>query len=295
MPKILILGNSAAGFSCAKNLLQNNPDLEITVATLENYPAYKRNLLPDYLSGAVSDKDIFLCGDDFYEKNGIKFLRNAKASRIDTRKNTVALKDNTKLSYDYLVIATGGKIKLPDIPGTNKDGVFSFYSLEDVKNIKQRLMLPGVVCVAGEPKSCAVISQIVAAKDKEVKVISVAPPQGFIPSDKIEWIDSLNLTEIIGDGLELKAVKLSNGKAIGVSLVLFCGNRVPSSEFLKESGIKTDQDYIALDDSLRTNIENIFACGAVCGQRDWDVAAGAGVKVAQNIIQLLERGKIACQ
>jgi len=302
MIKIVIIGNSAAGFSACEALLKNPLEKEITVISQEDAPAYKRNLLVDYLFGNIKEDELFLCPADFYEKNKIKFLKNIKVARVDTKKQAAVLKDNTKINYDYLIIAAGEKAKLPDIPGTSKDGVFSFYNLEDARKIKERLMVADTICVAADATLSQRILEALMPKGKTIKVISRDRPQNFTPTEKTEWIDGFDLTEIIGEGAELKAFKLSNGKAIGTSLVLFAGNYLPSTDFLKETELKTQAGYIIVDQNLRTNFENIFSCGSVCRnennltqQKTWDDAVNEGVLAATNIINLLERGEAPCQ
>ena len=302
MAKIVIIGNSAAGFSCCDTLLKNSQDAQITVISREGYPAYKRNLLIDYLAGDIKEDGLFLCAPDFYEKNKIKFLRNSKVTRIDTKKHSVILKDNNKITYDYLVIATGRKMELPDLPGKTKEGVFTVCDLEDIKKIKERLTFYSEVCITGESKLCLRLCEAISRKDKDIKIVSKPRPDSFIPAEKREWIDNFELTEFIGEGAELKAFKLNNGKAIGASLVLFAADFSPSTEFLKETEIKTIRGYLIVDDAMRTNFENIFACGSVCRKEDslereksWEDAVNEGASVASGIANLLERGKNICQ
>ena len=74
MSKIVIIGNSAAGFSCAEYLAKNSQELEITVISQEDSCAYNRNLLVGYLAGDVKENDLFLCPKDFYENNKINLF-----------------------------------------------------------------------------------------------------------------------------------------------------------------------------------------------------------------------------
>lgn len=300
--KIVIIGNSAAGFSCLKALLGGNNDLDLTIISQEKDPTYNSSLLLDYLAGRTKEEDLFLCPQDFYDKNRASFIKGLKVSRVDSKKQAVVLKDNSKINYDYLVIASGLRINLPDIPGTNKDNVFSLYTLEDARKIKQSFMIADTVCICGEPNQSKALYEAIADKIKHIKIIAGPRPEGFISTEQAEWIDGAGISEIIGEGLELKAVKLANGKAFGVSSIIFTGNYIPNSEFLKESGINTKEGYILVDDNMRTNIENIYACGGVSAaqalgfeDKSWGKAQEQGNIAAAGIIQILERGKISCQ
>jgi acetyl-CoA synthase len=298
MQKVVIIGNSAAGFSCSEYLSRNSTDFEITVISQEGYPAYNRNLLADYLAGDAKEADLFLCPQDFYEKNKINFLKNSKVSRIDTKKQAVVLKDNSRVSYDFLVIASGTKVDISGVPGNSKDGVFSFDSLAAAKTVQQKLMIADTVCVVGKPAGSGRLGEVIARKAKHVKIISSPKPLDFTDTDRIEWIDSLQPSEIIGEGAQLMALKLNNGKAIGTSLILFTDSSRPSTEFLKDSEITLDDGFIAVNDYLQTNFKDIFACGSVSKvagslvtEKTWDEAKEEGILAAKNIINPSERGK----
>jgi len=84
--------------------------------------------------------------------------------------------------------------------------------------------------------------------------------------------------------------------------VIFTGGFRPCTEFLKDSQVKTAQDYIVVDEQFTTNIEDVFACGSVCARLDytlqpklWDAAANEGILAAGNLIKAMERRKASCQ
>ncbi len=302
MAKIVIIGNSASGFSSLQALINSSVNNEIILISEEEYPAYRRDLLVDYVGGKIEERELFLCAEDFYEKHNITFQKNSSVIRLDNKKQRLVLKDNSKINYDYLIIASGQRVNVPDIPGKSKDGVFALYNLKEAKEIKQRLNIAQTVCLVGEPRVCLALAEIIATKDKEVKVISGPRLEGFVASEKSEWIEGLQIQEIIGEGSELKALKLNNGKVLGASLVLFCGNYTSACDFLKETEIKMRKGYIIVDDNMRTNLENIFACGSVCNkegmiikEKSWLAAAQEGVLAAGFISGLIERGKTLCQ
>lgn len=303
MTKIAIIGNSAAGFSCCQALVKSPADdLEIVVISQEPYPAYKKNLLLDYLGDKIKEEELFLCREDFYPGHKINFLKNSKVIKVDPRKKAIILKDNNRVNYDYLVVAAGEKTNIPDIPGDTKDGVFTFSELQEVKKIKERLALGDTVTIVGDAQLSLGLWEAVAPRGKEVKIICSPRPQNFLPTTKVEWIENLSLTELIGEGAELKAFKLSNGKVVGTALVLFIGNRLPATDFLKESGIKMREHYVLVDDGMRTSLENVFACGSVCRKensftqgKSWEDAVNEGILAATNLFRLRERGKTTCQ
>ena len=301
MAKIVIIGNSAAGFSCLEVLIREAPGNEVAVITKEEYPAYRKDLLLDYLAGNVEDKDIFLCSEDFYKRKNVNFYKNSELDRLDIKKQVVVLKNKTRINYDYLIITSGEEPNIPDIPGKNKDGVLGVYSLTDIKRIKEKLIVTDTVCIIGKLKFSVRLAEVIASKGKEVKIITEEAGEFAIEIEKTEVLKGVFPQELIGEG-QLQALKLNNGKVIGTSLVLFCGNYIASADFLKEAALETKEGYILTDEAMRTNLENVFACGTIAKSRSlpekeklWKDSVDEGRLAAESLIKLIEKGELSCQ
>lgn len=302
MAKIVIIGNSAAGFSVLENLIRELPDKQLTVVSREGYPAYRRNLLIDYFSGKIGEEGLFLCAQDFYKRKGVLFYANTEAERIDTKRRQVILKDRSRIDYDYLVIASGNRVDIPDIPGKNKDGSFAFYYLEEIKEIKNKLMLADTVCVTGEVKLCVRLAEAISFKypNKEIKIITKENNASLLSEGKIELLTGVFIQELIGEGC-LQAIKLDTGKIIASSLLLFAGDYSASSGFLKDTEINNDNGYVIIDENMRTNLDNVFACGSIAKNNNsflkdklWRDCIEEGGIAAAAIIKLIEKINIVC-
>lgn len=301
MQKIIIIGNSAAGFSAAKLLSQQNQKFEVTVISKEEHPCYRKDMLIDYFKGAVSDDDIFIANDKFYQDKKIVFLKNSEVIRVDTKRQTVALKDKAKIDYDFLIIASGEKVKIPDIPGKSKSGVVPVYTLDSIKEVKEKLILANNVSIIGENNFAIKLTKALLDNGKEVKLIGQVTLLDYTHGS-LEIIRNVSAGELIGESREVQALKLDNGKAIGADLILFVDNYIADTDFLKDSNLIFQNGYIIVDSNMRTNINNIFACGSVARkkealrlQKDQKLAASEGIIAAQNIMNLTKEGEIACQ
>ncbi len=291
MSKIVIIGNSAAGFSCLKTLIDSGAPHQLTVVTDEAYPAYRRTELAQYLAGTRREEDLFLCTAQFYREKGVTFLPQARVQRLDTKKNRLILKDNTKIDYDVAVAAPGVKVDLPDIPGKSKEGVVAWGQLDGAKELRQLLIVGKAVCVIGSFPEVRELAEVLAAAQKEVKVVSRDVPPEYVPVDGIEVIAGTDIAECIGEGAELQAVKLSSGKAIGVVAAVFTGPHKPSTEFLKEAAVAMKDGYVIVDEAHRASAPAVFACGAAATdtqgnikEKSWDEAAAEGVGAARSIL-----------
>jgi NAD(P)H-nitrite reductase large subunit len=100
MNRIVIIGASVAGHSTAIALREKNRTVPIILISEEPYRLYDRRRLIDYLSGAIKEEELYLCGESFYSENNINFLKEKKVTAINPKKKTVSFKEKS-LSAGY--------------------------------------------------------------------------------------------------------------------------------------------------------------------------------------------------
>ncbi len=276
MKEIVILGASAAGHTLAACLREQDKDARITLVSDENFLFYDKRRLFDYIAGDVREKDLFLVPSDFYEKNAITFLRQHSVLHVSASRKQVSLRykeNRLSVSFDQLAVCTGRRTILPDIDGINKEGVYTVDSLTDARQLRQHLLSEPVCCIGYHPHALR-FAALLAAKGKEVKIISMDAP---VQEAAGYQVVASEVVELIGEG-GVQALKLREGKIIGTSLpVVFSAQTKANMDFLKDSDIEVNADCIVVDDKQRTNLPGIFASGSVCrridqpcGQKTWD-------------------------
>jgi len=287
--RIVIIGGSAAGHNAAIKLRQKYQDAGITLISEEAYPFYDRRKLLDYWAGKIKEKELFLLSQDSYGQQNINFIKDAKVVSVNPARRSVSYKldeKRTSLDYDFLVVASGRKTPLPEIEGINKTGVFRFEGLADFKELKSAVMLDAV-CLIGTNSFTPKIIEAVTSKQIEVKLITEDPQENLPPA--VEVINS-SVVELIGDS-GVQAIKLKEGKIIGVSWAAVMNPARPSTDFLKESNIELSDGAIVVDENMRSSIVDIFACGAVSLRRGetpriktWEDSMAEGSSIAENIL-----------
>ncbi|MFQ6090887.1 MAG: FAD-dependent oxidoreductase, partial [Candidatus Bipolaricaulia bacterium] len=111
-----IIGNGAAGVTAAETIRSLDPAGNITIISDEALPVYSRCLIPDLISGEMSEEELLLRPEDFYEAQGIEALLRRVVS-IGPEENCVTLADGQEIAYDKLLLATGGSPIIPEIEG----------------------------------------------------------------------------------------------------------------------------------------------------------------------------------
>lgn len=307
MRHLLIIGNSAAGISCAENIRKKDTQIKITILSQEDYTAYNRCLISYYLAGDVKEDKLVYRAKDFYKNNNIELLLNKKALRIDTKKNQAVLEDKTRLDYDLLLLANGSSPKFPEIKGIHKKGVCGFRTISDTKEMLDLALASPCACVWGGGliglkaayglkkrnldvkvivKSAHVVSQILDTYSSEML-------KKRLLEHGVEILTGVDVQEVIGNG-DCKAVKLDSGKVIATSLVIVGKGVKPNTELIEDSGIKFEEGVL-VDKYQKTNIPNIYAAGDIAQTYDpileeatvnalWPNAVEQGIVAAANIL-----------
>lgn len=133
MKKLLILGAGTAGTMMLNKLhgeLDKN-EWQITIVDQHETHYYQ----PGFLFipfGIYSKKDVVKPKRDFFPP-GVNVI-TSEIEKIEPESNRVLLKNNSVLSYDYLIIATGARISPEQTEGMKdklwQKSIFDFYTIE---------------------------------------------------------------------------------------------------------------------------------------------------------------------
>ena len=279
--KYLIVGNCAAGVNAAIEIRKRDNNGEITILSDENFPAYWRCLISYYLAGVKTKDDLVMYPESFYKDMNINVLLNKRAVKIDTGNKKVVCADGTEFSYDRLLIATGGRPKLPEIKGVETNGVFCFRSIQDARRIleivksggnKAVLLGGGLIGLKATyglkkrgldvtlvVKSSQILSQIV---DKTAAGIV----QSHLEKNGVKIKLGLDASEINGNG-RVRSIKLEDGSELPADIIII-GKGVSSNlEIAQGTGLKTNLRII-VNSYLETNLPGIYAAGDVAETKD---------------------------
>lgn len=310
MRKILIIGNSAAGISCAEVIRKNDKEAKITIISKENYPCYSRCLISYFLSGDIPEQKLLYRNEEFFKENNIELILGQEIERIDIKKKqAVVVKDSEssekgklKFDYDYLVLANGASSKMPDIKGIGKRGVFAFRTIDDAKNIMAILPVADTACVLGGgliglkaayalKKRGLDVKVIVKSKQVLSQVLDYEAAEFFknlLNEKGIEIVTGSDVKEILGNG-DVKAIKLDSGKVIACQIVVVGKGVSPNIKLIKETPI-TFNEGILTNEYMQTSVKDIYAAGDVC--ETYDIATG---ETTINALwpNAVEQGKVA--
>ena len=138
----VIIGGDAAGMSAASRAKRNNPDLDVTVLEKTMDVSYSACGMPYNIAdpGREIEDLVVRQAHVFREKQDINLLTGHYVKSIDPVGRTVSgtsLQGKTfNVSFDKLLIATGGSPIFPDLEGFDLPGVLALKSLDDGRKLK---------------------------------------------------------------------------------------------------------------------------------------------------------------
>ena len=133
--KYVIVGASAAGAQAAEDLRKLDPEADIQIITEESGPPYSRCLLSRLADGRLQERDLYFKTARFAEDRRLRYVSGVRVERINAASRNVVCSHGETVAYDELLLATGSRPWIPDIPGRELDGVIAFHSLKDARAI----------------------------------------------------------------------------------------------------------------------------------------------------------------
>ncbi|MCU0596344.1 MAG: FAD-dependent oxidoreductase, partial [Desulfobacterota bacterium] len=235
--------------------------------------------MPYNVADAARDMDDLIVrpAQVFRETQGIDVRIGHRVEAIDPSGKAVRGRTSTgepfEVSYDKLLIATGARPVVPDLPGIDSPGVMTLKNLEDGRRIKafikreqvKKAVILGMGYIAFE------MCEALRARDIDVDMIKPRPV--FIP-----WMNE-ELASIVKKEVEANQVKIrlgqpiekmeKKGKSIGLmgpglqldgDMVLVSVGVRPNSELAEREGLELGPSRsIAVDKMLRTSDPDIYA------------------------------------
>lgn len=304
----VIVGAGHAGGRAAEAMRMLGFEGEIILVGAEPHLPYERPPLSKELLQTEGGEGFMLIRDqDYYDENRIDCRLGSRATAIDRGAKTVTLQDSTPLSYDKLLLTTGGDVRRLDLPGADLSNVFYLRTLDDSRAIESRLgAAPRVVIVGGgfiglevaasaRRRGCAVT--VLEAADRLMgRAVLPEVSQAFLDLHDAHGVDirlDCAIGHFEGTGSVERAITAA-GEALPADLVVIGVGIVPDTALAEAAGLAVDNGLV-VDEFCRTSDPAIFAAGDVT--RHFSPLCGRPIRLeawqnAQN--QAIAAARIMC-
>ena len=313
--KFVIVGGDAAGMSAASRAKRMQPEMEITVLEQTDDVSYSACGMPYNIADAAREIDDLVVrqADVFRQKQGIDLLTGYRAEAIDPANRTVTgtiLNGGAPFRFDYdrLLIATGGRPKIPDLPGFDLPGVLALKSLADGRKIKAYIQSHPVKKAVIVGMGYIGLEMAEALGQRNIAVEMVKPGPNLLPwmhRDLARVVEQELVDNQVGlhPGCTITAIEQTNegllvvcdDRSLAADMVLVAVGIVPNSELAVDAGIAAGAgNAIGVNRSMQTSEAAVYAAGdcadaihVVTDQKTWIPLAlranRAGWAVADNV------------
>jgi NADPH-dependent 2,4-dienoyl-CoA reductase/sulfur reductase-like enzyme len=274
--EILIVGGGPAGIQAARLIKAESPDTKVSMLRPEDNSVIYCAI--PYVIEGLMDIERIKKRDQLVTGVGVELIRQ-RAVEADFDKKKVFLEDKSVVNYEKLLIVTGAVPVKPPVQGIDLENVWTVKNIKDTERIVKALgPCDGKAVVIGA--GAIGIEQALAYRARGLKVYLVDMADRPLPnmldkdfsehvenelrSEDINLMFNTTLSRIEGKKYAEKVI-FSDGKVIelepGRDFVIVAVGMRPDIDVFKNAGIKTGKTGIVVDESMKTSVEDVFACG----------------------------------
>ncbi len=246
--KYVVVGGGAAAAYAVEAIRANDREGSVLMISREDLPPYDRTKVSkNFMQGDDDVSSLPLRDAYFYQKIGVEFRASTQVGRLDLADSKITLAGGEELTYDRVLLATGGAPRKLNVPGSDLAGVHTIREAQDAINTRTR---------AGEQANVVIIGgsfiglETAMSLGKQGARITVVTPEAVL-FEKVfgEKVGNYvrQLHEDAGVRFELNRkvteMKGKNGKVERV--ILDNGNDLPADLVIVGIGVQPVTDYVA--------------------------------------------------
>ena len=272
-----IVGAGLTGAKAAEELREAGFTGRIVLVGDEVERPYERPpLSKGYLLGTEPRDKAYVHEAGWYAAHDVELLLGVRATALDTSAHTLSLDGHEPLRYDKLLLATGSRPRLLDVPGADLSGVRYLRTLPDADALTKNVPGAGRVVVVGAGWIGLETAAAARTHGAEVTVVEMdrAPLRRVLGDEVAEVFADLHrahgvvfrfgvgVREFRGSDGRLASVVLTDGTELPADLAIVGIGIAPVTELAEAAGLVVDNG-IAVDASLRTSDPDVYAAGDV--------------------------------
>ncbi|MDQ1480471.1 MAG: hypothetical protein QOI44_1332 [Actinomycetota bacterium] len=277
MRTVAVVGVSLAGLRAIETLRREGYDGRIVAIGGEPHLPYDRPPLSKELLAGTSEPDDVRLRKQGVDDLDAEWLLGTRATALDVGARELTLADDTRITYDGLVLATGSTPRLlPSQPALATEngmaGLFVLRTLDDAMALRTALEAGPKVVVIGAGFIGAEVAATCRGRGLDVTVLEalpqpmvrgLGPELGAVIADMhrdhgVDLRTGVGVEAIEGD-TRVERVRLADGEVIAADVVVVGVGVVPDTTWLEGSGL---------------TLENGVVCDETCLAAPGVVAAG---------------------
>ena len=306
---VVVVGGGLTGARAVQKLRDEGYSGKLTVVGAEEHLPYERPpLSKGYLQGADQRDSVFVKPQAWYDEQDVELLLGARAEQLDPASRRLVLGDGRELAWDALLLATGSRPRMLNLPGTDLDGVLTLRTLDDSDRLKatlsriRRLVIVGGGWIGLEVAAAARAADVAVTvlEHAELPLLAVLGREVatvFADLHRAHDVDlrvGVDVAAIVGRDGAVTGVALGDGEVVPADAVLVAVGASPRTELAESAGLEV-RSGVVVDAGLRSSAPGIFAAGDIAEAyhpilRDhirvehWDNAREQGFAAARSML-----------
>ena len=299
-----IVGGGVAAANAVYGIREYDQQGSIVLITSEDLPPYDRTKVSKaFLSGDAELEGLPLHGEAFYAQLGVTLLESTKAEQVQLHDKQIRAAGR-QLSYDKILLATGGKPRKLDLPGANLGGIYTIRDARDARRIRQQVKRGTKVVIVGGSFIGLESAMSLSKQGGDVTVVSPGQNlfEGPFGAKVGDYIQSLHEAKGVKFKLGTKAQSFE-GQGSVRNVVLEDGSRLPAKVVVVGIGVSPATDYVegiaanndgslSVNNHLATDVGGAYVAGDIAQYpgptgavriEHWKVAAQQGRVAGRNM------------
>jgi len=305
-----LVGGGPASLAAAETLRQESFGGRIIMLTRESHLPYDRVVLSKAFDKSMDS--LLLRPEDFYEKWDIEVMRDSCVTRLDSKNQklhyTVADGEESILSYDSVLVSTGGTPRKIFAPGVTMKGIFTLRTPEDAAVLNEHAKKGQKVVVVGgsfigmeiasslKKRGCdvAVVAQETVPFERVLGKKVGASFARLLQKEGVQWFGSSHVRYFRGNDF-VNGVELEDGEVLPADAVVIGAGVLLNTRFVEGASLDKNGAIIVNPLLHAEQVPTLFAAGDVCSYpslwtgtqvriEHWDVATQQGRMAARNML-----------
>lgn len=276
---IVVIGTGPVGVRFAQDLHRRDPSIPMVIYGDEPWEPYNRVRLSSFLAGEM-DWAALTQGLALPQGPNIECRLNCAVVEIDRYAKQVEDALGRVQCYSTLVLATGSRARIPDVPGVGQANVYVFRDMSDTQRLFARRMRSRRTVVLGGGLLGLEAAHAMQRFNTEVWVIEYNERlmmqqldrkasnrlRAHVEATGIKVWTGAAVKRIHGEGV-VTGISLRGGFDIACDTVVIAAGIKPNIDLALPAGLHT-QRGIRVDDRMQTSDPAIYAIGECAEHRE---------------------------
>lgn len=272
--RVVIAGAGHGAGQAVATLKQKNFAGEIVLVGDEPWLPYQRPpLSKKYLAGELPVERLLFKPEAFYDQPNFDVRLSTRVTSIDRSERCVATEAGA-IEYDWLILATGSRVRRLMIDGADLEGVHYLRNITDVDRIRADLAAAQKIVIIGAGYIGLEVAAVARQLGLEVHVIEMADRvmsrvvspavSAFFEREHaargVRLSLSTGLAGFTGEDGRVTGVKTNREDVVAADLIVVGIGIQANTELATEAGLEIDNG-IVVNDRCRTGDRQIYAIG----------------------------------